>query len=469
MRCRLLLISFLLVACDPVKARPDECTTAAQCTDPAAPYCIAGSCEASCQTSADCTDATRRVCASDGVCVGCQGSEDCNAQAPICDATARACRGCSKDAECPGAVCIEADGRCTANADVAFVTMMGTDTGSCTRNAPCATLTYALGQLGSRGVIHVLGGALATTSLTLASDVILDGEDTTLSAPSTTTPIAIQGSASVTIEGFRIAAPPPPAAGGPPLPGIAVKELSHVRLHDLVLSGDGSTVVAASGSPELSIRRSHLGSLSQQSANVISCNGAKLAVDQCTLEMTIVGDSMPCEMTITRNRFESPRDGSVHEAGGLLVMENNLVIHRDGFNDSISVGNLRAGSTIRFNTIVNTTAVGSDGAALNCDNTVVVTSNVFAYNSQHPITGSCEIRYSVFDDRSQTFAGTGNQLTGIDTIFVDRGAGDYHLAPASVARGAAEPGQIMVTVDFDGNPRPNPPGSTADSGAFEAR
>jgi hypothetical protein len=35
--------------------------------------------------------------------------------------------------------------------------------------------------------------------------------------------------------------------------------------------------------------------------------------------------------------------------------------------------------------------------------------------------------------------------------------------------GWGEPGQSMVVLDFDGNPRPVPSGTTADSGAFEAK
>jgi hypothetical protein len=130
---------------------------------------------------------------------------------------------------------------------------------------------------------------------------------------------------------------------------------------------------------------------------------------------------------------------------------------------------MNAGSVIRFNTFINTTALPSDGAALGCDATVAVTSNIFAYNSGHPITGVCAPKFSVFDDVSQTSAGTGNQVTGIDTIFVNRASGDFHLSEGSKARGAAEPGQeTMVTSDFEGNPRPSPAGTPSDSGAFEA-
>src|SRR5205823_6473752 len=134
----------LVTACGHVAPPSGQCATAAQCTDPAAPFCIDNRCESSCASGTDCVDPSRRVCASDGACVGCEGQEGCGAQAPVCDATARACRGCAVDAECGGGICLEADGTCTADSDVAFVTQMGSDAGSCTRTAPCATLGYAL-------------------------------------------------------------------------------------------------------------------------------------------------------------------------------------------------------------------------------------------------------------------------------------------------------------------------------------
>ena len=109
------------------------------------------------------------------MCVGCVMNSDCVATAPVCDTMDRACRGCESDSECTGGVCIEADGTCTSDAEVAFVTMMGTDTGTCTRAAPCATITYAITNSGTRKVVHVLGGSLSTAVGTLSSDRILDG------------------------------------------------------------------------------------------------------------------------------------------------------------------------------------------------------------------------------------------------------------------------------------------------------
>lgn len=469
MREHVVLLGLLLgAACGKVPAAtPDAsaCTSSAECTDPATPYCVSSQCVAACSVNADCTDADHAICASDGACVGCIANTDCDSAAPICDAQARECRGCTKDSECTGGVCIEAEGTCTADADAVFVTMMGSDTGTCTRAAPCATVSYALGQAGSRRVVHVLGGTLQGAAITLTGNRVLDGEDTALGTGGTA--LTINGPATVIVEGFRVAAP---ATGS--VPAINVAGVSaKATLYDLTVTGNGVPVITGTNGADITLRRSHVGSLTSPGSNQVSCQNGKLLVDQNRFENTFVAPlSGTCETIVTRNRFESSFDRSVQQSGGHLTMENNLIIHRDGYNDSISLAQLGAGSVVRFNTIVNTTAVASDGAAMNCDASVIATSNIFAYNSGHPITGQgCTTRYSVFDDVSTTSAGTGNQIVGIETIFVNRTGGDYHLSTGSVARAGAEPGLTMVKTDYEGNPRPAPVGTAADCGAFEAQ
>ena len=441
-RSLLFLALVVLVACGKVKS--DNCASAADCADPANP-----------------------LCAPDGACVGCVGATDCSGDTPICDTGARACRGCGADPECTGGVCIEAEGACVADADVAFVADLGDDTGECTRAAPCGTFPAAAAT--TRRVIHVLGGTLrpATTTTFVNNDHVLDGEDTAIEVGQQTA-FDVQGPAKLTIEGFRLTVPPGTAT--PPVPAVKVAGVGAVAvIHDVEFASNGGSAVLSDSSADVTIRASHIGTLTSQNPTEVDCNNAKLHLDQSVLETAFATAGTECEATITRNRFESSRDRSVQWAGGLLVMENNLIIHRDGFNDSISFFALRPGSTVRFNTIVNTTALPSDGAALNCDGSAQVTSNIFAYNSGHPITGTgCVTRFSTFDDVATTSAGTGNQVTGIETIFVNRGAGDYHLTATSIARGGAEPGLTMVKVDIEGNPRPAPEGSTADCGAFEA-
>jgi hypothetical protein len=437
--------------------------------DPAAPYCVSSTCVSKCSVNSDCTDPMNAICASDGACVQCTMNAECTtATAPICDSDSRACRGCAKDSDCAGGVCVEAEGTCVADADTVFVTMMGTDTGTCTRAAPCASIAYGVSQAGARRVIHVLGGSLSSpNAINLSGNRVLDGEDTTLTGG--TPPLTISGG-TVTVEGFRVAGP---SSTSTSVPAIAVNGTgTKGTLYNMTVTGASFGAVIAGGQgASITLRKSHVGVLTMQNSMQVSCQNGTLVADQNVFEKTYISPvSGTCDTTVTNNRFESDRDGSVQQNGGRVIMENNLIIHRDGYNDSISLNGLSAGSVVRFNTVVNTTAVASDGAAMNCDSSVIATSNIFAYNSGNSITGQgCAPKYSVFDSVSLTSAGTGNQVTNIDAIFVDRAAGDYHLAAGSVARGAAEPGLTMVKTDIEGNPRPAPAGSTADCGAFAIR
>jgi hypothetical protein len=463
-----------VTACDPVKGEvgPDGGGGAdgpLAGDDAALPDSGGGPCTSSAQCSAP-----LGVCAPDGVCVACAASSDCPLDtASVCDQGSRSCRACAADNECPGGgVCVETEGRCVASDMAAYVTMGGNDTGTCTRAAPCQSIAYAVRNLNGRKTIHVLGGSLTSNAGTTLADVgtlVIDGEDTTLTVFGTVAPFAITGSSDVTLEGFRLAVPTASPTGAPS-PAIAVTGPAKAILDDLTIEGAGGPAIAAAQSAQVTLSHSHVGNLSTSSSFAITCPNSRLTAIANTFEMTILGAfSGNCTMTVQKNRFESIHDGSVQANGGQLIMENNLVIHREGFNDSILATNLSPGSTIRYNTITNTTATSSDGAALACDNTVQVTSNIFAYNSGHPITGQgCTTRYSVFDDVAQTSAGTGNRVTGIETIFVDRAGGNYHLATDSVARAHAEPGLDMVTEDFEGRPRPSPAGTNADCGAFEA-
>jgi hypothetical protein len=403
-----------------------------------------------------------------GNCGLCSAAHACPSERPICNDADGQCRACERDAECgASAVCIEDQGTCVADDGVAFVTTWGTDLGTCTRSAPCATLDFALGEAGKRKVLHVLGGSLAiygTVTVQAGSGLVLDGEDTALNGTAST-PLVIQGQTEITLEGFRIN-----AVKAPDQSAIVVKGSAKARFVSVRFEGDGGQALSCADEARVTLHGVHVGSLTSTVPTEVSCAGGTLTVEQSTLESSIVSGNNGCALTIAQNRFESSSDGSVRmNNGGVLVMENNLVIHRDGYNDSVGVFNMYPGSTIRFNTFVNTTALSSDGGAISCDNTTLITSNVFAYNSAHPLTGmGCQTRYSVFDDVSQTSAGTGNQVAGIDTLFVDRAGGDYHLAKDSIARGAAEPGLFMVATDLERAARPTPRGTMSDSGAFEA-
>jgi len=459
--CACLVVA--VVGCGAIKAQPGACGTAAQCTDPAAPFCVDSECQATCAVNSDCTDATQPLCSA-GACIQCETNTDCaDPNASICDTGTHECRGCTIDSECAGGVCVEAQGTCVADADVAFVANNGTSN-TCTRTAPCGSIASAIANAPTRPVIHVLGGDLLDSALTLSGTHIIDGENTIFGASGGTS-VTVTGPATITLEGFQFTEPPAMMM----LPAITMTGQANVTLYNVTVSGAGGPAIVTQAGATLNLSHSHVGVAGVGRHEVDCINGILNADQNVFLTSFISNGTGACTAKITRNRFDSNSDGSVQISGGQVIMENNLIIHEDGFNDSILVENLAAGSTVRYNTVVNTTGAPSDGAAIDCDNSAEITSNVFAYNSMHSVVGQgCNIKFSVFDTVSITSAGTGNQVVDIDSIFVDRANGDYHLAANSIAKMAAEPGQTMTKVDFDGNPRPNPVGTTSDSGAFEA-
>ena len=107
------------------------------------------------------------------------------------------------------------------------------------------------------------------------------------------------------------------------------------------------------------------------------------------------------------------------------------------------------------------------GSAISCATNTTTADNIFAWETSTPAT-DCSISYSLFDDPAAVPAtGSGNISGAISAFFTNFTNHDFHLATGSPAIGAADPGST-VTTDFDGNPRPNPAGSTPDIGAFEA-
>jgi hypothetical protein len=114
----------------------------------------------------------------------------------------------------------------------------------------------------------------------------------------------------------------------------------------------------------------------------------------------------------------------------------------------------------------------ADGVALYCEGPLDVTSNIFAYGSEHPLGPPalrCPARFSLFDTvaAAEQTEGEGNLVADASVMFADAAAGDFHLACESPARGAAEP-CLAVSADGGGGPRPAPLGTRADIGAFEA-
>jgi hypothetical protein len=442
-------------ACRAFQCVASECATSAECTSPDAPVCADNLCVASCRTDDDCAGAAGGSrCADDGACVGCFTNADCPSSAPFCDAEDRRCRGCEADAECESGVCLEMDGRCAAESEVAFVSSVGQDLGECSRAMPCASIVYASTKLQfpTRLVIHVAGGQFTVADMVLDSPIYIDGTNTSIGGDGSGPYVHVTSSMPVTLSNLTI----DPASG----PAVTAAADATLRIYNSSIhrgvETTGGTIIAA---------RSRFAAAT--GATAVKCTSGTVAIDGC--HFTSIVHSTNCQMAVSSSVFDLKDDRAL-SASGRITLENNLFIQSYELADSVTLVSNAPGSRVRFNTFVNTSTVASDGVALYCDATLEVTSNIFAYGSLHPHgISTCSARYSLYDTVAlpEQTDGVGNRVAAGATFFADKANRSFHLAPASPARGAAELG-TGVTRDLEGRRRPSPIGSAPDMGAFEA-
>jgi hypothetical protein len=439
-----------------------QCISSADCTSADAPICENQLCVAKCTTDDECTGISGRTfCATDGMCVACTSDAQCSADAPICDASARACRGCGADDECAGGICLESDGTCRLDSDVFFVTAAGTDSGACTRSDPCLTIPFVLAKpIPQYKYIHLLGGTynLNGATMQVGSAAYIDGSNTI---------IGFGGSGPLIHFSF--------ALGGGVLSNITLAPASNAAQPAILVDGGGDLKIFNSTIKKgikitagtLSVSKSTFVDPNDVDVGVDCSAGATVSVTGTSFTPSIV-NSTGCKLTLEQNRFDSVTGTCFGAIGGTAVIENNVFTGSTQFDDCGSFSNLSAGSTVRFNTFVNTSDVVADGSPLHCDQTAEVTSNIFAWGSTAPTASGCTPKYSLFDNATTEPLDPTSQKADIATFFVDRAAKNFHLAPNSPAIGKAQPG-LPVTTDFDGSSRPSPSNSTPDIGAYEAQ
>jgi hypothetical protein len=445
------------------------CTRSSDCTNPNAPYCVDTVCVAACSGDQSCVGAAGgELCGPDGACVECLDDAQCEAAAPVCDDATRSCRGCVEDSECASGICLAAEGVCWAEADAVFVSDAGTDTGSCTAATPCATVEYGLTQVTSARRVLRLPAAnhVEVNGTTITRDVYIDAAGTRLQSSDPLTPIVtVSGQARVTFEGIRI------ISGSGNGDALRASAGSTVTLYAATIE---DAIVKATGfGSRVEVRRSSFAGLS---GGVVCDSQSALDVRESDFDGLGV-DSDTCELVVVGNRFRRMDVGpEVHARNTQdTLIENNIfevVGMSQGTFVTLNRSNLINYSVVfRFNTMKQSSPMpGRQLVSCYGPSGPVFSSNVVLSGATGTFSnkeGSCSVDHNVFDDESGLPTGTANVSAPAEEIVVDLAGGDYHLAPASVAIGAADPAQVS-TVDYDGAARPMPAGTTADAGAFES-
>lgn len=435
-------------ACRASTCVASECQNSSDCASPDSPICVLNLCVSSCADDDECADvAGRPYCTAESTCVGCTDATQCPASAAICDSTAQACRGCERDDECASGVCVEAEGICAAPETIVWVSQLGTDTGICSKTAPCETLAYALQRVSTaRPVVRVLGTNITDQgSITIDRSVTIDATNLKLFSRGSV-PVFNVTSGYVTFEGIAF---------------------EGVNVNELAIAGALGTTVRLVASK---LQRMKV----ETNGGAVDIRDTSFREGQlaCAAGTIVISDSswwrsgvrgINCNLTISRSHFDDAREIIV--SGGVVRVLNNIFAVTSEYQDLLDVRTVASGSVFAFNTVVNLASVTMSPVAIFCDApTLEVTSNIIAYNSTNPIW-DCVVTNSLFDPPAGSDA-AGNITADPGTFFADIVGKDYRLAAGSPAISIGEAG--IVTEDFGGFPRPAPLGSQADAGAHEA-
>lgn len=355
------------------------------------------------------------------VCVECFDDMHCagNPEKKFCDLDTFLCTTCVKNSDCTSGACLP-NGVCGDDTSVAYVDgAAAAGNAQCTMAAPCNTLTKGL----ATGKPYIVAkGALSDT-------VVIDGKSVTIVAePGTTLTRASNGVV------------------------MAITGGADVAIYDLSITGAAEKGIAIDMGSTVRLVRVSITSCNAKDKRAIEAKASTLIMSRCTIYAN-TGGGIFTDATTTYNI-------------------TNTFIYRNGADDS-AIGGASLGATspglrrFEFNTIVDnrakmTPAVGG----VSCGGPVPAPNNIIARNSAAGLlgaltantdaTGGCDFSQSMIASDVAAFSFVMPEGTG---------AWDYHVMAGSMAidRGVTSD----ITVDFDGQPRPQ--GTKFDVGADEYR
>jgi len=341
--------------------------------------------------------------------VECNVSSDCTDPArPVCDANA--CRGCAVDAECPASNACLSDGACADPARVLYAAQTGTGT-TCTQVEPCSFDQAVASVSATANVVKLAPGTYdRAAQLAISKDVIVTGEGATFHGTATTSFTLMFDITSVAVTFMRV----------------------HFDLNGMF----GAQCVM---NGQLHLDR------------VVMTNGAGGAY------------SSACTFSIDRSLIDGVTLYGLYLINSTVTVTNTFVTNSGASSQGGLVLNGSTGA-IDHVTLSGDTAMMAGGQAIRCtDGNVAIRSSIIFGNGAPAVEDACFVGHSILDPN---YAGPGTGNVVMDPLFVAPATRDYHIQAGSPAAGLADPASHLVR-DFDGDPRPNPVGSVADSGADE--
>lgn len=432
------------------------CRGPADCTAPGFPVCFDGMCVA-CDAETGCSaeaptckleshtcgecavedDCARFApdtphCGGAGACVACRAGtdfDDCTvAAAPYCDPATAQCRECRSNSECKSGLCNTAAGTCRPSAELVYVTLDGTNTAPCTLDAPCRTITRALGVI----------GASRTTILVGAGEYGIAGQD----GMGAETVVINGGVPQVTIIGDGTVGLSRTTTGPlVELSGLTSVTLENIRLHDAPGNevGDGVSCLPSAGqAPTVVLRR--------------------MTIDRNTSQGI---DATNCDITLDRSVVTANTAGGVSIAGGRFAITNSFLVRNGG--TAALFGGAQLASTagtnrFAFNTVADNLSVERTAGGVQCNVlSFVASSNIVWSNDSQladQVSGNCGWAYSDIGPQATPTPGTNN--LAVDPRFVAPLQSNYHLQGTAADNDVIDAGDPTSppAVDFDGQPRP---------------
>lgn len=237
--------------------------------------------------------------------------------------------------------------------------------------------------------------------------------------------------------------------------------------------GIGGGMAVAGTSRSVIIKNNKIIYNEVQSNAPIDCHGGGVILQNQT-ETCIFSENLVANNKALQNSFCKGAGISIWSYNTITqpILYNNIITNNTNGNLGGGIfiggtGNFTNSPVILHNTLTNNSAVF--GGAIYSDQSSPRIINSILWNNGTEIYysgGNVEVHYS---DIEGGWTGTGNNNINADPYFTDP---LYNLADSSLCIGAGTDSLFVVGTwlpfDFDGDPRPSPPGSRPDMGAQES-